>query len=417
MLNGLLKRQERLYMQWLRRLFQREVDPQVQVNEATEAFKRALGSDYICSAVYGSLASNEFVQGHSDINFIVVAKRLDETTLKKLSSCARWLDTGLFKTLLFSMEELKAHAASFPMEFTDIQENRRVTGGEDVFRKLEIDPGQMLCQLENVLRDNLMRCREAVARSGGNETVLKNAVAESMGGLFSVLRGMLKVRRRRVPRQRVRLIEECSRNYRLKRRLLLQAHDLRYGRKNADRIQVDQLAFRYLGEVERLAQLVSKMKEEGVPAEEGRSTSSGHRRRRSERANTPERQKKLVEVQELLISASQRRRWEPREMDRFASDDVSRDAALSMALRFGWDRKWFPGRPASSQTMEVQEELPPLEDLDEIAIPVEVASAVGVTESPAENFMALETEDGWDEEDTDEDEDPVTVKISREGSN
>ena len=54
-------RQERQTMQWLRRLFQRDVDPQVQVNEATEAFKRSLGADFVCTAVYGSLASNEYI--------------------------------------------------------------------------------------------------------------------------------------------------------------------------------------------------------------------------------------------------------------------------------------------------------------------------------------------------------------------
>jgi hypothetical protein len=46
----------------------------------------------------------------------------------------------------------------------------------------------------------------------------------------------------------------------------------------------------------------------------------------------------------LIIDAGQKKRWEPKEPERFLADEVARDTNLSFGARFAWDRQWQSDR-------------------------------------------------------------------------
>ena len=367
-------------MNWLKRLFGGgSASPDEAIAQATDSARAALGTDLVAAFAYGSYATGEFVEGHSNVNLLFVTKRLDPETLKKLAAvAAKWKKFSSLKPLFFSLAELKAYSDSFPMEFGDIAENRALIGGEDVFQKIEPSTSRLAEELESEIKNRLIKLRQRYLLSGGDENVTRGLLAATAGSLFPLLRAFLRLKKRRPPKQRVRLIEEACRAYRFNRRTLLQAHDLRYGRKNAERIETWPLFEKLIQELTLMAELVSKP----IAADAGGGDERGPRRdaerperndrpERSERGDRPERGErggrrdrdrdrdrdrvesrggdrgaKMSQVKQLIQEASQRKKWEPKEAERFQSDEFSRDLGLTLSARFGWDKAWQPERRA-----------------------------------------------------------------------
>jgi predicted nucleotidyltransferase len=386
-------------MQFLKRLFARRFDPAAAAEQTVQALKANLGPELASVAAFGSWAVGEFVDGHSDLNLLVVTRRLDADVVKRLAPAAGSVASAKCRPLYFSQAELRRFAEAFPLEFQDMAETRKVLFGEDPFQRLEISSSRLSEELESEARNRLIKFRQRWLLSGGADDAARELAAGTMGAILPLLKGMLRLKKRKPPRQRVRVIEDACRQFRLSRRTLLQAHDLRYGRKNAGRIDSAGLLDRLLAELERLAEICVKLREEeqGLPAgpsqagerrdrgeresrsegrgdREGRSEGRGDREGRSEgrgdrgrsfrRAVPGDRNKRLAEVRQMMTDAGQKKRWEPKEPERFLTDEMGRDSGLSLAARFAWDRAWQPERRAKGYVpvKPAEPELPPQED-------------------------------------------------------
>jgi hypothetical protein len=107
-----------------------------------------------------------------------------------------------------------------------------------------------------------------------------------------------------------------------------------------------------------------------------------------------DRNKRLAEVRQMVLDAALKKRWEPKEPDRFATDDMARDATLSLAARFSWDRAWQPERRAKGYVpvKPPEPEAPAPEDSEAselVALPAQQLS----TEEAAAAAWADEVED------------------------
>src|SRR5262249_42590703 len=144
----------------------------------------------------------------------------------------------------------------------DMAETRKVLSGQDPFQRLEGGSARLAEELESEARNRLIKFRQRWLQTGGHEEPARQLAVSTMGAILPLLRGLLRLKKRKPPLQRVRVIEDACRQFRLSRRTLLQAHDLRYGRKNAGRIDAVGLLDRLLSELERLAEICAKSREE-----------------------------------------------------------------------------------------------------------------------------------------------------------
>jgi len=380
-------------MQFFKRFFARAFDPAASAQQAVDTLKSALGPELASVVAFGSWAVGEYTEGFSDLNLLVVTRRLDAELIKRLAPAANALSGPKCRPLYFSQAELKRYAEAFPLKFQDMAETRKVLFGEDPFQRLEINTVRLAEDLENESRRLLIKFRHHWMRNQDADAA--GLAADTISVILPLLRGMLRLKKRKPPRQRVRVIEDACRQFRLSRRTLLQAHDLRYGRKNAGRIDSVGLLDRLLSELERLADLCVKFREEehgGGPADRGERPERSDRgdrgdrrdrgdrdrgdrdrgdrdrgdrdrgdrdrgdrdrgdRDRGDRGNRRpalggDRNKRLADVHQMVADASLKKRWEPKEPDRFLTDDMARDTSLSLSARFAWDRAWQADRRA-----------------------------------------------------------------------
>jgi len=123
--------------------------------------KDAAGSNLLSVVLYGSAATDEFHEGHSDLNILCVMRSLGRSELANLHPpSAWWVKKGHPVPLYFTRTELQNSADVFAIELLDIQAAHRVLHGEDLVAPLHVPMNLHRLQVERELRNNTLRLRQ-----------------------------------------------------------------------------------------------------------------------------------------------------------------------------------------------------------------------------------------------------------------
>lgn len=128
--------------------------------------KQELGNNLASVILYGSAVRGEHVAARSDVNLMLVFKKLDLqqiTTVRKLTS--RKVRKQLPQLVFWTEEELDNAWDVFPLEFEDIKENHQRLVGKDPFGKRKVDKKRLRYQIEFELRSKLLTMRDTWLRS------------------------------------------------------------------------------------------------------------------------------------------------------------------------------------------------------------------------------------------------------------
>jgi predicted nucleotidyltransferase len=127
--------------------------------------KDAAGNNLLSVILYGSAATEEFHEGHSDLNVLCVMQSLSSGDLSKLHpATAWWAKKGHPAPLFFTLDELRHSADIFAIELLDIQAAHRVLHGEDVMASLHVPMDLHRLHVERELRNNTLRLRQHYLR-------------------------------------------------------------------------------------------------------------------------------------------------------------------------------------------------------------------------------------------------------------
>jgi predicted nucleotidyltransferase len=123
--------------------------------------KRALGTNLTGVILYGSAARGDHVPARSDLNLVLVFKKIDLVQIAKINTLIpRRIRKRLPRLVFWTQKEIKNAWDVFPLEFSDIAANHRCLAGADPFRKRKIDTKRLRYQLEFELRAKLLKLRE-----------------------------------------------------------------------------------------------------------------------------------------------------------------------------------------------------------------------------------------------------------------
>ncbi len=131
------------------------------VNRLQSAHKDRL----VSVILYGSAAGGNHHAKYSDLNVFCVLTKVAPRELADAEPIFRWwTNQGNPSPLLMSEEEVRTSTDCFPIEFHDMQEQRKVLFGKDVIADLVIDRSFYRAQVEHDLRAKLLRLRQ---KAGG----------------------------------------------------------------------------------------------------------------------------------------------------------------------------------------------------------------------------------------------------------
>ena len=160
---------------------------QKRLDELVEKLKKAHGGELQSVVLYGSAASGDFQEKHSDLNVICVLGQIGTKQLRDSEPVFRWWrDLGHPAPLLLTPEEIRTSADCFALEFSDILEAHRLLAGTNPFVGIEISDRDYRARVEYELRTKLLRLRQKAAGMMEDRPLLLRLMADSVA-TFCVL--------------------------------------------------------------------------------------------------------------------------------------------------------------------------------------------------------------------------------------
>jgi hypothetical protein len=174
-------------------------DPMDNLNELVEKLEHAYQDRLVSVVLYGSGASGNHDPHFSDLNVLCVLKEITPRELGEGEPILRWWrEQGHPSPLLMTQEEVHNSADSFPIEFRDMQDHRKVLRGVDVIAHLHVDTRNYRTQVEHELRAKLFRLRQQGAQVLSDPAALLKLCVESVStfctlGRHALLAGGIEV--------------------------------------------------------------------------------------------------------------------------------------------------------------------------------------------------------------------------------
>jgi predicted nucleotidyltransferase len=162
------------------------------LSELTERLQKAHQDKLISVILYGSAAAGDHHEKFSDLNVMCVLRQVTPVELAESEPVFKWWrELGNPAPLLMSEQEVRASTDSFPIEFHDMQERRRVLSGKDVIAPLVINKSFYRAQVEHELRAKLLRLRQKAAGVLGDKAALLRLMLDSVSTFLVLARHAL----------------------------------------------------------------------------------------------------------------------------------------------------------------------------------------------------------------------------------
>jgi predicted nucleotidyltransferase len=161
---------------------------------------RVYGEEARSIVLYGSAAREQFHEGVSDLNVLVLLGRLDTALLHRVAALARgWVEEGNPPPLILTEDELARSLDIFAIEYSDIRDAHRVLHGSDPFAMLEIRPEHLRLQCERELKGALIQLRERYLLVADEPAELDLLLRRSLSTFLVLFRTVLRLEGGAVP--------------------------------------------------------------------------------------------------------------------------------------------------------------------------------------------------------------------------
>lgn len=227
------------------------------LGNVTESLKDIYREELVSLVIYGSAASGEFVERHSNLNLLAVLKNTGLETIKKSSRLARKFRMA---NLVFLTEEYIAGSTDiFPIEFLDMRENYFVLYGKDVLKEIQIDPRNLRFQCEYELKSKLLRLRQAYLMLHNNKTALKNLLFSSFTSILHIARNMLRLKGKKPPYLKDDIIRELGAEFKIDMPSWEKILSAKRKRIKIGGNEIEQLFINFVKELELITSIVDKL--------------------------------------------------------------------------------------------------------------------------------------------------------------
>jgi predicted nucleotidyltransferase len=165
---------------------------EAKLKELVNRLQAAAKENLQAVALYGSAATGEFHEGHSDINILCLVQRAGSSELEAFHGVAEWwTKKGNQPPLIFTREELQRSADVFAIELLDMKSRHRILFGEEFLKDLEVPLDFHRLQVERELRINWLRLRQAILAAPLDEKAHLGIMTQSLSTFCALFRHAL----------------------------------------------------------------------------------------------------------------------------------------------------------------------------------------------------------------------------------
>lgn len=234
--------------------------PDAIFGEIAGDYQRIFGSNLISIILYGSGASEDYLPGKSDLNFLITLtepgiERLDLT----LETVARWRKRNVAIPLFMTRAYLTGSLDAYPIEFLNMKQHYIVVAGEDVLAGLTFDPRHVRLQLERELRGKLLHLRSGYLATEGSARKIRELIGASLTAFVSLFGAMLYLKGAEIPPGKRNVIDAAGQAFGIDATVFHQCDQIRTKTDRFSSAQVRAVFRDYIKEVGRLCEKIEEM--------------------------------------------------------------------------------------------------------------------------------------------------------------
>jgi hypothetical protein len=209
--------------------------------------------------LFGSAVSGDFHPGVSNLNLFCVLHDCSFAALQALAPVAKWWERQKQPPpLCMTRAELLRSTDVFTIELLDMQQHHRVLFGEDVVQGLKISMHVHRVQLEYELREKLILLRQQVLLAAESESRLWDLLLHSVSSFGTLFRHALIALGDDSQSARWDAVQALSKRIGYDPSPIQKALDVREGKADPKKMDIKDLAARYLAAIEKVTAAVDE---------------------------------------------------------------------------------------------------------------------------------------------------------------
>lgn len=246
-------------------------EKQEKIDEFVKRVREAAEPNIESIILFGSAVAGDFHPGLSNLNLLCVLRDSSFAALQSLAPVAKWWDSQKQPPpLCMTRAELERSTDVFTIELLDMQQHHRVLLGEDVVQGLQISMHVHRVQVEYELREKLILLRQQVLLASGNGARLWDLLLRSVPSFGTLFRHALIALGETSPPRRREAVDALSTRVgfdlsAIHLALDVREQDAREQKADRKKIDINDLAARYLAAVEKVTAAVDEALDSKAP--------------------------------------------------------------------------------------------------------------------------------------------------------
>ncbi len=226
-----------------------------------EKLKTIFGEDIHSIHIVGSVLNEDFIDGVSDLNSVVVFKRLRFSHVEALAPLGKeFRKKRIAAPWLMDPEYIHQSLDAFPVEFLNFQLLHRTVQGEDILKDLPIERSLLRVQLERELKSRLIWLRQGYLSTMGEPAGLSEHLKGVIKSMVPLLRALCFLKEKEVPVASAEaLFEQIGQILGINISALSQAWAFRRQKKSLPKSELDALYERLYETTEEISHQVDRM--------------------------------------------------------------------------------------------------------------------------------------------------------------
>jgi hypothetical protein len=224
-----------------------------------EEAKTIFGNNLNSIILYGSRAIEPEVGKKSDHNVLILLKDASASKLRAFGKVVRkWTAAGSPVPAVFSVDMFAKSADVFPIEFLDMQLNRKVLFGEDALAGIEVDEKNLRHQCEYELKIKLLAIKKAGMLAKGDRD-FRDIIAGSISAVLSVVKHSVRLFGEKTPKNRIEALDVLKSKLGIDPEVFKIALNIKHKDPSVKSVEAEPLFDRYTAELEKIVNAVDNV--------------------------------------------------------------------------------------------------------------------------------------------------------------
>lgn len=214
--------------------------------------------------LYGSAAGKGYIPEKSNLNTLILLKKIEIETLKGIASIYKKSSKfRIVAPLVLTPDYIRSSTDVFPIEFLDIKENSILLAGHDALKDIDIDLSQLREECEREIKGQLVRFRGAFLEVEGDKKGMERLVVTAVSNLIFPLKNILRLMRQEMPEGTDAVIKSCCKAMNVTDTPFVEAWKIKKGGHKVSLEEIYAVISGYMDSLEEISKKIDEMKSEG----------------------------------------------------------------------------------------------------------------------------------------------------------